>query len=163
VPDVNDTVQNSNVERPARPPCAEIQRRIRMARFPVIKTLDQFNWTWPKEINRLQVKNLFRLGFIGDRSNVIFLGGVGLGKTHLASALGYTACLKGYTVLFATAVDTINTLVAAQAAGRLKQELKSTPGRHFCASTSWAFCPSTRPVPTCSSRSSACAMSRALW
>jgi len=101
-----------------------IQRRIRMARFPVIKTLDQFNWTWPKEINRLQVKNLFRLGFIGDKSNVIFLGGVGLGKTHLASALGYAACLKGYTVLFATAVDIINTLVAAQAAGRLKQELK---------------------------------------
>jgi DNA replication protein DnaC len=46
------------------------------------------------------------------------------GKTHLASALGYSACLKGYTVLFATAVDVINTLAAAQAAGRMKQELK---------------------------------------
>ena len=101
-----------------------IERRIRMARFPVIKTLDQFNWTWPKKINRLQVKNLFRLGFIQDKSNVIFLGGVGLGKTHLASAQGYAACLKGCTVLFATAVDIINTLIAAQAAGRLKQELK---------------------------------------
>ncbi|BBO87145.1 ATP-binding protein [Desulfosarcina ovata] len=57
-------------------------------------------------------------------ANVIFLGGVGLGKTHLASALGYEACLKGYTVLFATAIDVINTLSAAQAAGRMKQELK---------------------------------------
>ena len=101
-----------------------IQRRIRMARFPVIKTLDEFNWTWPKKINRLQVQNHFRLGFIADKSNVIFLGGVGLGKTHLASALGYAACLKGYSVLFATAVDVINTLAAAQAAGRMKQELK---------------------------------------
>jgi len=101
-----------------------IERRIRTARFPVIKTLDQYNWTWPKKINRLQVQNIFRLGFVENKSNVIFLGGVGLGKTHLATALGYSACLKGHTVLFTTAVDVINTLSAAQAAGRLKQELK---------------------------------------
>jgi len=101
-----------------------IERRIRLARFPVIKTLDQFKWSWPKNINRLQVQNLFRLNFIKDRSNVIFLGGVGLGKTHLASALGYAACLKGHSVLFATAIDVINTLTAARAAGRMKQELK---------------------------------------
>ncbi len=100
------------------------QRRIRLARFPVIKTLDQFNWTWPKKINRLQVQHLFRLQFIKPASNVIFLGGVGLGKTHLASALGYAACLTGYKVLFATAIDVINTLSAAQAAGRMKQELR---------------------------------------
>ena len=101
-----------------------IQRRIRQARFPVIKTLDQFNWSWPKKLNRLQVKNLFRLQFIPDKANVIFLGGVGLGKSHLAAALGYQACLEGHSVLFATAIDVINTLAAAQAAGRLKAELK---------------------------------------
>jgi len=101
-----------------------IQRRIRLARFPVIKTLDQFQWTWPKKINRLQVQNLFRLHFIHTQSNVIFLGGVGLGKTHLASALGYAACLQRESVLFATAIDVINTLSAAKSAGRLKQELK---------------------------------------
>lgn len=101
-----------------------IKRRIQMARFPVIKTLDQFRWTWPKNINRLQVQNLFRLQFIKSKSNVIFLGGVGLGKTHLASALGYEACLKGHFVYFTTAIDVINTLSAAQARGMLKQELK---------------------------------------
>jgi DNA replication protein DnaC len=101
-----------------------IQRRIRLARFPVIKTLDQFTWTWPKKINRLQVQQLFRLQFIKQASNVIFLGGVGVGKTHLASALGYAACLEGYPVLFATAVDVINTLSAAQATGMMKQTLK---------------------------------------
>jgi DNA replication protein DnaC len=100
------------------------QRRIRLARFPVIKTLDQFSWTWPKKINRLQVQNLFRLNFIKDKANVIFLGGVGLGKTHLATALGYTACLKGHNVLFTTAVDVINALGGAQKAGRLQAELK---------------------------------------
>lgn len=101
-----------------------IARRIQLARLPVIKTLEQFSWSWPKKINRLQVQNLFRLQFIQAKANVIFLGGVGLGKTHLATALGYAACLKGYPVLFASAVDVVNTLSAAQAAGRMKQELK---------------------------------------
>ena len=99
------------------------QRRIRIARFPVVKTLDQFQWSWPNKINRLQVQHLFRLEFIENRANAILLGGVGLGKSHLAIALGYRACLKGYSVLFTTAVDVINTLAAAQNAGRLKQEL----------------------------------------
>src|SRR5215510_10492357 len=88
--------------------------RIRLARFPVIKTLEQFRWDWPTRINRLQVQNHFRLAFIQDKANLIFLGGVGLGKTHLATALGYTACLQGYSVLFASAIDVINTLAAAK-------------------------------------------------
>jgi DNA replication protein DnaC len=64
-------------------------RRIKNARFPVLKTLDQFSWSWPKKINRMAVQNLFRLQFMEDHSNVIMLGTVGLGKTHLATALGY--------------------------------------------------------------------------
>jgi DNA replication protein DnaC len=101
-----------------------IQRRIAAARFPCIKTLDQFDWNWPKKINRTQVQNLFRLAFLPEKANVVFMGGVGLGKSHLASALGYAACLAGHAVLFTTAVDIINTLTAAQAAYRLKAELK---------------------------------------
>jgi DNA replication protein DnaC len=99
-------------------------RRVKNARFPVIKTLDQFSWNWPKKINRMEVQNLFRLQFINDHANIIFLGAVGLGKTHLATAIGYAACLAGKSVLFSTAVDAINTLAAAQAANRLKAELK---------------------------------------
>src|SRR5713101_5825018 len=98
--------------------------RMRVARFPVMKPLDQFRWDWPTRLNRLQVQNHVRLAVIQDKSNLIFLGGVGLGKTHLATALGYTACLQGYSVLFASAIDVINTLAAAKSAGRLKQELK---------------------------------------
>lgn len=100
------------------------QRRIQAARFPVIKTLEQFNWAWPKKINRAQVQNLFRLSFLKDKANVIFMGGAGLGKSHLAAALAYEACLAGHTVLFTTAIDIVNTLVAAQSAHRLKAELK---------------------------------------
>src|SRR5215475_10552073 len=98
--------------------------RIRLARFPVIKTLEQFRWDWPTRINRLQVQHHFHLEFIKAKANLIFLGGVGLGKTHLATALGYAACLQGYSVLFASAIDVINKLAAAKTAGRRKVELK---------------------------------------
>lgn len=101
-----------------------IARRVSLARFPVIKTLDQFQWSWPKKINRLQIQNLFRLSFIEGKANVIFLSNVGLGKTHLSIALGHTACLRGYSVLFTTAVEIINTLAAAQAHGGLKREMR---------------------------------------
>jgi DNA replication protein DnaC len=101
-----------------------VARRIQSARFPVIKTLDTFRWDWPKKINRLQIQDLFRLQFIQDHANVILLGTVGLGKTHLASALGYAACQQGISVLFANAIDVINTLHAAQTKGTLKTELR---------------------------------------
>jgi DNA replication protein DnaC len=101
-----------------------IQRRIKAAHFPVIKTLEQFHWDWPKKINRLQIQNLFRLEFIEQKANVVLLGSVGVGKSHLATALGYAACLEGCSVLFADAIGVINDLSAAQQTGGLKRELK---------------------------------------
>ncbi|HEY3322628.1 MAG TPA: IS21-like element helper ATPase IstB [Planctomycetota bacterium] len=100
------------------------QRRISQAHFPVVKLLDQFDFTWPSKLNRAQVQDLFRLKFIEDKANVIFVGGVGLGKSHLSIALGHAACQAGHRVLFATAIDIVNTLSAAQNAGRLASELK---------------------------------------
>ncbi len=101
-----------------------VERRIRLARFPVLKTLENFHWNWPRKINRAQIQNLFRLKFLDDNANVVFIGGVGLGKSHLATALGLAACHQGYSVLFASTVDVINTLAGAQATGRLKSELR---------------------------------------
>jgi DNA replication protein DnaC len=101
-----------------------LERRLKSARFPVLKTLAQFQWDWPKKINRLQVQNLFRLDFVAQRANVVFLGNVGVGKTHLAIALGYAACQEGHSVLFADAIGVINELAAAQKRGLLKRELK---------------------------------------
>jgi DNA replication protein DnaC len=101
-----------------------LERRVQAARFPVRKTLDRFRWDWPSKINELQVKNLFRLGFLEKKTNVILVGPCGTGKTHLGLALGYEACQRGHPVLFTTAVDALNNLVAAQAAHRLKAELK---------------------------------------
>ncbi len=100
------------------------QRRIKQACFPVLKTLERFDFTWPTKINRLAVQNLFRLKFIEDKANAILIGGVGLGKTHLATALGLAACSAGSRVRFAIAIDIINNLLAAQKAGRLVKKLK---------------------------------------
>jgi DNA replication protein DnaC len=101
-----------------------IERRIKNARFPVRKTLDDFQWSWPRKINRPQIQNLFRLDFIATHTNVVVIGNVGLGKTHLSIALGHAACTRGHSVLFTTAVDIINTLAAAQSAGQLKREIR---------------------------------------
>jgi len=102
-----------------------IERRLKAARFPVLKTLEQFRWDWPKKLNRLAVQDLFRLEFLKAKANVVFLGNVGLGKTHLATALGYAACQQGAAVLFANAISVINDLAAAQKRGLLKRQLKT--------------------------------------
>src|SRR6516162_2966070 len=107
----------------ARRETRAIERRIKNARFPVLKTMEDFEWTWPKKINRPQIQNLFRLAFVATNTNVVFMSTVGLGKTHIAIALGHAACIGGHSVLFTTAIDIINTLAAAQSAGRLKREI----------------------------------------
>ena len=102
-----------------------VQRLIKQARFPVIKTIDQFDWNWPTKINRLLVQNLFHLDFIDQHTNLVFVAGVGLGKSHLMTALGHAACLCGHSVLFTGAIEIINTLAAAQASGSLKRALQN--------------------------------------
>lgn len=101
-----------------------VARRIRQARMPVIKSLDQFSWTHPRKINRAQVQALFRLDFVSEKSNVIFMGGVGVGKTHLMLALANAACAAGFSVLFTTAAGIVNALTGAQIAGTLIRELR---------------------------------------
>lgn len=100
-----------------------INRRINMARIPVLKTIDEYNFAMPKYINAEEVRYLFRLQFIKNKENVIFCGGVGLGKTHLASALAYEACKLNYSTTFITAVQVINKLNEAQEKGGLSKAL----------------------------------------
>jgi DNA replication protein DnaC len=102
-----------------------VQRRTQAARLPVLKTLEQFDWSWPKKINRAQVQDLFRLRFVEQNTNVVFIAGVGLGKTHLAVALAHSACLHNVSTLFAPAVEIVNTLSAAQATNTLSKALKA--------------------------------------
>jgi DNA replication protein DnaC len=102
-----------------------VHRRTQAARLPVLKTLEQFDWSWPKKINRAQVQDLFRLRFIEQNTNVVFIGGVGLGKTHFALALAHSACLNNVPTLFAPAVEIVNMLSAAQATNTLSKALKT--------------------------------------
>lgn len=102
-----------------------VQRRTKAARLPVLKTLEQFDWSWPKKINRTQVQDLFRLRFVEQNTNVVFIGGVGLGKTHFALALAHSACLNNVPTLFAQAVEIVNMLSAAQATNTLSKALKA--------------------------------------
>ena len=100
-----------------------VERRLRNAKLPYPKSLDQFRWSHPEKINRQQIENLFHLNFIDRQENVVFLGGCGMGKTHLAVSLAANACQKGYTVIFAGAVEIINVLSAARAMNCLDKAL----------------------------------------
>ena len=100
-----------------------VSRCIIQARFPVLKTLDQFDWNWPTKINRLMVQNLFHLDFVKQHANVVFVSGTGLGKSHLMTALGHAACQKGHSVLFTGAIEIVNALSEAQASGSVKRAL----------------------------------------
>src|SRR5258708_9835273 len=101
-----------------------VQRRIRDARFPVIKTMAGWDWNWPAKVNRMQVEHLLELEFLTSHSNVIFIGPTGVGKSHLATALGHVACLHGHSVLFAAAIDVVNRLSAAESNRQLAREIK---------------------------------------
>ena len=101
-----------------------IKRRIKAAKIPVHKTLEQFNFGHPKFVEAEKIRLLFRMDFIAAKKNIIFCGGVGLGKTHLASALAVHTCQSGYNVLFTPAVDIINQLSEAQKKGNFTQTLK---------------------------------------
>jgi DNA replication protein DnaC len=94
----------------------------RSAIFP-LATLDSFDFDYPKTIDRDLVMRATTLDFIRDKANCVFVGPSGVGKTHLANAIGQLACLRGYRVRFTTAADLLNDLVAAQARNGLHRRL----------------------------------------
>jgi hypothetical protein len=97
--------------------------RIRAARFPGRKTLEEFNFDHARGLKRDVILHLGTLDFVTAKENVIFLGPPGTGKTHLATGLGIRACQAGHRVLFATASQWVDRLAEAHNAGRLQAEL----------------------------------------
>jgi DNA replication protein DnaC len=97
--------------------------RIKAARFPARKTLEEFDFTFQRSVKKTLIQHLGQLDFLHGRENVVLLGPPGTGKTHLAIALGIRACLAGHRVAFRTATEWVAHLADAQRHGRLDQEL----------------------------------------
>ena len=101
-----------------------VERLIREARFPTLKTIDSFDWAHPEKIDKQIVLKALEMDFSSNQENLIFVGPSGLGKSHLAIAVGYAACQREIKTLFTTAADMINCLVAAHADHSLEKALK---------------------------------------
>jgi DNA replication protein DnaC len=101
-----------------------IEARLRQARFPWIKTLDQFDFDFQPSLDRRQVRELAGMSFVERAHNVILLGPPGVGKTHLAIALGVKAVEAGYSVLFLTLETLMTRLVKAFHENRLERSLQ---------------------------------------
>jgi DNA replication protein DnaC len=99
------------------------EARIRAARFPARKTLEEFDFDHQRSLRRDVIAHLGALDFVEGRENVVFLGPPGTGKTHLAIGLSIRACQAGHRVAFATAAQWVDRLAQAHAGGRLQAEL----------------------------------------
>ncbi|MHA6732460.1 IS21-like element helper ATPase IstB [Pannonibacter phragmitetus] len=97
----------------------KVERRIKAARFPVVKSLDSFDFTAIPKLNKMQVLELARCEWIERRENVIALGPSGTGKTHVALGLGLAACQKGLSVGFTTAAALVSEMMEARDERRL--------------------------------------------
>jgi DNA replication protein DnaC len=101
-----------------------IAMRTAMARFPFVKPLETFDFTYQPSVDRKQLQELATCHYIEHGDNIIVLGPPGVGKTHLAVSLGLKAIESGYRVFFTTAAHLITVLTKAHAEGRLDEKLK---------------------------------------
>ncbi|HON87322.1 MAG TPA: IS21-like element helper ATPase IstB [Bacillota bacterium] len=101
-----------------------IKTRTRLAHFPFVRTIEQFDFSFQPSIDERQVRELANLGFVSECSNVILLGPPVVGKTHLAVALGLEAISRGFGAYFINAHDLIADLEKAQRENRLERRMK---------------------------------------
>jgi DNA replication protein DnaC len=101
-----------------------VTMRTHLARFPFVKTLEAFDWSYQPSLDKKQLQSLATCRFIETGENVILLGPPGVGKTHLAVGLGLKAIQHGYRVLFTTAAAMLATLTKALGESRLEEKLK---------------------------------------
>lgn len=101
-----------------------LERRLRNARIGPFKPMADFDWKWPRKIDRELVEDLFRLDFLQERANVVLVGPNGAGKTMIAQNLAHQAVLRGFTVRFTLASAMLGDLVAQEGPGALARRLR---------------------------------------
>jgi DNA replication protein DnaC len=101
-----------------------LQRRIREARLPPRKTLEAFDFTFPKRIPKQKIQRLCDCEFVMTHGCAVFIGPTGTGKTHFLTVIGYVACEREFTVRFTRVVDMLNELTTAQINGTLRKALR---------------------------------------
>lgn len=104
-----------------------LERRLRFARLGAFKPLCDFDWQWPKKIDRGAVEELCSLEFVSELANVVLIGPNSTGKTTIAKNLAHLALLGGYSARFTTASAMLNDLAAQDSAAALNRRL-----RHYC-------------------------------
>lgn len=101
-----------------------LERRIKNARIGRFKPIADFDWTWPKRVDRAAVEDLFTLAFLDDGENAVFVGPNGVGKTTIAQNLAHQALLRGHTVRMTTASEMLNELLAQDGPLALARRLR---------------------------------------
>jgi DNA replication protein DnaC len=96
-----------------------VERRIKAAKFPTVKSLDRFDFTALPSLNKALVMELARSEYVERRENIIAVGNSGTGKTHIGLGLGLAACQKGLAVGFTTAAGLVHELIEARDEQRL--------------------------------------------
>jgi DNA replication protein DnaC len=100
------------------------ERRLRYARIGAFKSMTDFDWSWPKKIDKEAVLDWLSLGFVEEGVNAITLGPNGVGKTMLMRNIAHQAVLRGHTVRFTTASDMLSDLAAQESSAALKRRLR---------------------------------------
>jgi len=108
-----------------------MDRRIQAARFPLLKTIDGFDFSVAPSINEALVRELLRCEFIDQKENILLMGNSGTGKTHLASALGFAACCQGYKVRFFGCSSLVTSLLEAREDRQLQKLLAQLDKQHL--------------------------------
>ncbi len=121
-----------------------IKTRLKLAKFPVLKTIDNFDFSFQPELDKEAIMALFSLKFVEEKANVILVGPSGVGKTHLAISLGIATCQGGYTCYFTSFQDLLENLRKAQEQNRLKRKLLTYNKPHVLIIDELGYLPLTR-------------------